>query len=114
MVHACKYPCVQRVDLSQLFHAETFRALADPTRVQLLALLMGRGGQANVSALAELVHVDTSVVSRHLRELARAGLLEVERRGRERWYRLRYDVLIEQFGELVHQLKALRDGKACC
>jgi DNA-binding transcriptional ArsR family regulator len=109
-----EYVDVKHVALDAAFNPELFRALAEPTRIQLLAVLMRANGEANVSALAEQLPVDTSVVSRHLRELVHAGVLEVERRGRERWYSLRYDSLIGHFAELVRQLTALRDGKACC
>ncbi len=105
---------MKRVALEATFNPELFRALGEPTRIQLLAVLMRLGGEANVSSMAEHLPVDTSVVSRHLKDLVQAGVLEVERRGRERWYRLRYDALIVHFGELVRQLTALRDGKACC
>lgn len=105
---------MRRVSLDTAFDPALFRALAEPTRIHLLAVLMRAGGEANVSQIAEHLPVDTSVVSRHLRDLVQAGVVEVERRGRERWYRLRYDSLIDHFRELVRQLEALRDGKACC
>lgn len=105
---------MRRIELDAAFDPSLFRALAEPTRIELLGVLMRAGGEANVSALAEQMPVDVSVVSRHLRELVQAGILEVERRGRERWYSLRYDHLIQHFGELVRQLRALRDGRACC
>lgn len=105
---------MRRVSLDSTFDPELFRALAEPTRIQILATLMRAGGEANVSSIAAGVPVDTSVVSRHLRELVQARIVDVERRGRERWYRLRYNPLIEHFREIVRQLEALRDGKACC
>tara|TARA_R110002073_G_scaffold208011_5_gene368439 strand:- start:23176 stop:23511 length:336 start_codon:yes stop_codon:yes gene_type:complete len=108
------YGDMKRVALDDAFNPELFRALAEPTRIQVLAVLMRAGGEANVSAIAEGLPVDTSVVSRHLRELVNAGILDVEKRGRERWYSLRYNSLIGHFAELVRQLTALRDGKACC
>ena len=91
-----------------------FRALAEPTRIQILSVLMRAGGEANVSAIAQEIPVDLSVVSRHLRELVGGGVLEAERQGRERWYRLRYEPMIRQFESLVEQLKSLRDGQGCC
>ncbi len=105
---------MKRVALQAAFRPELFRALAEPTRIELLAVLMRLGGEANVSSIAEHLTVDTSVVSRHLKELVLAEVLEVEKHGRERWYSLRYDGLIAHFSELVRQLSALRDGKACC
>jgi DNA-binding transcriptional ArsR family regulator len=105
---------MRRVALDSAFDPALFRALAEPTRIELLAVLMRAGGEANVSEIARSLPIDTSVVSRHLRELVRAGVLDAERRGRERWYRLRYDPLIDHFRELVRQLEAIRDGRACC
>jgi len=105
---------MRRLTLDTLFDPGLFRALAEPTRIRLLEILMRAGGEANVSAIAGQIDVDLSVVSRHLRELVRVGILEVERVGRERWYRLRHDVLIAHFRELTRQLEALRDGRACC
>ncbi|TXD37332.1 helix-turn-helix transcriptional regulator [Lujinxingia vulgaris] len=102
------------IDLSAAMPLQTFRALAEPTRIELLAMLMRAGGQANVGTLTDAMSVDGSVVSRHLRELHRAGLLDVERRGRERWYSINYDAFISQFSDLVRQFEALRDGKPCC
>ena len=93
---------------------DLFRALAEPTRIQILGELIRAGGSANVSGIAAQVDVDTSVVSRHLRELVRAGALDVERRGRERWYTLQLDHLIEHFSALTHQLQQLKAGLPCC
>ena len=105
---------MKRVLLTDIIDPAFFRAFGDPTRVSVVAELMRMGGEANVSSIADGMSVDLSVVSRHLKELVQVGALEVERRGRERWYRLRYDVLISHFAEITRQLRALRDGKACC
>ncbi len=105
---------VRQISLDAAFDPALFRALGEPTRIQLLASLMRLGGEANVTMMADTMPIDLSVVSRHLRELVQAGVLTVERRGRERWYALRYESLIGHFRELVRQLEALRDGRACC
>lgn len=91
-----------------------FKALAEPTRVDLLGALIAAGGSANVGTLAQGVVVDTSVVSRHLKELARAGVVTVERRGRERWYTLNLDACLHQVGRFSSFLENLRDGRPCC
>ena len=101
-------------DLPRILDPVLLRALAEPTRLELVGLLIARGGSANVGTLAEGVAVDTSVVSRHLAELARAGVLARERRGRERWYTLELDTLIAHFAEITRQLQAVRDGLPCC
>jgi DNA-binding transcriptional ArsR family regulator len=52
-----------------------FRALADPTRLALLEHLIGMGEQ-NVSELAEAFELSMPAISRHLKVLREAGLIE--------------------------------------
>src|SRR5436305_2739275 len=60
----------------------TFAALADPTRRAILARLAG--GEATVSELAEPFALSLPAVSKHLKVLQRAGLIE---QGREAQWR---------------------------
>ena len=60
----------------------TFSALADPTRRAILARLASGG--ASVTELAEPFAMTLPAVSKHLKVLQRAGLIE---RGRERQWR---------------------------
>lgn len=60
----------------------TFAALADPTRRSMLARLAQ--GPATVKALAEPFKISAPAISKHLRVLERAGLIE---RGREAQWR---------------------------
>ncbi len=65
---------------------EAFGALADPNRRRLLHLVGERPRRAG--ELAGEFPVSRPAISKHLRVLRDAGLLEVERRGRARIYRL--------------------------
>ncbi|QQE13677.1 winged helix-turn-helix transcriptional regulator [Planctomycetota bacterium] len=60
----------------------TFAALADPTRRSMLGRLME--GDCSVSELAEPYEMSMPAVSKHLRVLERAGLVEQQREGRVR------------------------------
>lgn len=60
----------------------TFAALADPTRRQILALLAD--GEKTVTQLAEPFNISQPAISKHLKVLERAGLIE---RGREAQWR---------------------------
>lgn len=60
----------------------TFAALADPTRRAMLARL--RQGEASVTELAEPFRMSLPAVSKHIKVLERAGLVE---RGREKQWR---------------------------
>lgn len=78
-----------------------FKALGDPTRFRIFTLLRGCCGPVAVGDSGEVRPVDgptvgevccsvtgaeqiTSTVSRHLRELELAGLITIERRGKNR------------------------------
>ena len=61
---------------------ETFFALSDPTRRQMLARLAN--GDMTVAELSEPFDVSAPAISKHLRVLERAGLLTRERQGRLR------------------------------
>jgi DNA-binding transcriptional ArsR family regulator len=70
-----------------------FGALAHETRRHLLLVLHARGGAMTAGALAQRFECTWPTVTRHLQRLREAGLLRVERRGRERWYTLDLDRL---------------------
>ncbi len=64
----------------------TFGALADSTRRGMLLQLIG--GEKNVSALVEAHDISQPAISKHLRVLERAGLIERRREGRQQMIRL--------------------------
>ncbi|HEV8353258.1 MAG TPA: metalloregulator ArsR/SmtB family transcription factor [bacterium] len=70
---------------------QTFAALADPTRRAILARLAG--GEASVTELAKPFDMTLPAISKHLRVLQRAGLIERSRRAQWRPCRLRADPL---------------------
>jgi DNA-binding transcriptional ArsR family regulator len=59
--------------------AETFRMLADPTRIKILWALLQ--GESSVTCLAELVGASATTVSQHLAKLRLAGLVRGRREG---------------------------------
>lgn len=65
--------------------AETFRMLADPTRIKLLWALLQ--GESSVSCLADLAGVTPTSVSQHLAKLRLAGLVKGRREGTFIYYR---------------------------
>lgn len=69
-------------------YAGWFRALADPTRVQIVNLLAEAGGPMTVGQIVEQVSVGQSTVSAHLKVLAGVGFVLVEPRGTARLYRV--------------------------
>jgi DNA-binding transcriptional ArsR family regulator len=103
--------------------SDTFQALADPTRRAILARLTL--GRASVTELAEPFRMSGPAVSKHLRVLERAGLIE---RGREaQWrpcrltagplkdaadwledYRRFWDESLDRLGDYLKELQAER------
>jgi len=73
--------------------ASTFEVLAEPRRREILDLL--RDGERPVSELVDRLPLSQPTVSKHLRALRAAGLVEVRRDAQRRWYRLRLEPLVE-------------------
>ncbi|SEF31528.1 DNA-binding transcriptional regulator, ArsR family [Amycolatopsis pretoriensis] len=69
-------------------YAGWFRALADPTRVQILNLLASSGAPMTVGQIVEQVDVGQSTVSAHLKVLTEARFVLAEPRGTARLYRV--------------------------
>lgn len=67
--------------------------IAEPTRRRILDAV--RGGERSVTELVDAVGMHQPGVSRHLKVLRDAGLVEVRRDGQRRLYRLRVEPLRE-------------------
>lgn len=69
--------------------ARLLKAVADPARLQLLALIRSYANcEACVCDLTAEVGLSQATVSHHLRVLADAGLVVAEKRGYWTWYSL--------------------------
>ncbi len=73
--------------------ATTFEVLAEPRRREILDLL--RAGERPVGELVEQLALSQPAVSKHLKILRDAGLVEVRQDAQRRWYRLRPAPLLE-------------------
>ena len=74
--------------------AAVAKALADPVRVQLLDAIRQRDEVCQCD-LHPLFDLSQPTISHHLRKLADAGLIRVERRGRWAYYSTDHDALKE-------------------
>ena len=72
---------------------ETFAALAEPNRFQIVELL--RTGPHAVNDIGDRLRLNQPQVSKHLRVLKEAGLVAVEPRRQQRLYELRPEPLRE-------------------
>jgi DNA-binding transcriptional ArsR family regulator len=73
--------------------ATTFDVLAEPTRRRILDLLRERSRP--VGELVDLLGLSQPGVSKHLRVLREADLVQVRREAQRRWYELRPERLAE-------------------
>jgi DNA-binding transcriptional ArsR family regulator len=73
--------------------ASIFEVLAEPSRREILDLL--RTGERPVGDLVERLRLTQPTVSKHLKVLRGAGLVEVRQDAQRRWYRLRLEPLAE-------------------
>jgi DNA-binding transcriptional ArsR family regulator len=97
-----------------------FFAISDPTRRQILDLLLA--SERSVNDLVRPFRISQPAISQHLRILREAGLVQVRRLGRERRYRLRgarlravYDWVSHYecfWNEKLHALSAYLDEEA--
>src|SRR3972149_2888605 len=75
--------------------AELFRSLSDTSRVRILSALIG--GEKNVSALAEAAGISESAVSHHMRGLRQMRLVRSRKQGREVFYCLHDENIVDLF-----------------
>lgn len=88
------YPCCYVTDwVRSCFMDAVLQALADPSRRTVLEIL--RDHPATAGELAEALPIARPGVSRHLRVLRQAGLVEVRQEAQRRIYTLRPQALAE-------------------
>ena len=89
-----------------------FGALAHEQRRHILLTLKFRGGEMTAGAIADRFHCAWPTTTRHLRILKKAGLVTVEKRGRERVYRLDSARLLSVAGDWLHWFRTTDRGGA--
>jgi len=91
---------------------ETLKALADPCRLRLVAVLSR--GEFTVQELTSILAMGQSRISRHLKILTDAGILSVQRQGTWAYYRLGGDNAFfdDLWPVMERRLDALPERKA--
>lgn len=87
---------------------QAYSALADATRRQILERLSER--DLTAGALAEPLEISRPAVSRHLRVLREAELVTVRIDGRERWFSINPDGVVDADLWLDELRRAWRDS----
>ena len=86
----------------------SFEVIAEPNRRRILELL--REGERPVGELVGQLKVSQPAVSKHLRILRQAGLVEVRSERQRRLYRVRSEPLREMY-EWLHQYRRLWESR---
>jgi len=92
-------------DLVKALDSKIFKALIDPTRIQILKFLM-LNGRADITTIANHFPQDRSVISRHLHMMEEAGLLIAEKKTRHRFYSINGKTFLHEFETIVIKLRA--------
>ena len=87
---------------------QTFSALAEPNRLAIVELL--RRGPQPVGAIGESLQLYQAQVSKHLRVLRDAGLVEVQPRAQQRVYALRQEPM-RDLDAWLERFRALWDER---
>lgn len=82
--------------------ADLLKALGEYNRLSLVYELCQCKQPQNAMCLCECCSVDSSVASRHLKVLAQEGVVQIQKKGRERIYSLNRS-------EVAHKLRELAD-----
>jgi ArsR family transcriptional regulator, cadmium/lead-responsive transcriptional repressor len=90
---------------------ELWEAVADPSRRKVLDLILAHG-QATPTALAAELPFTRQAVAKHLAVLARAGLVEGRRQGREVYYSIRPEQLDAAARAMAHAAQAMAAAAA--
>ena len=78
------------------------KALAEPRRLQLLQQIGRTSGPTTCTALRRVHPITPPTLSHHLKELETAGLVHIERRGKQKCVTLNRDVLDAYLDRLRH------------
>ena len=87
---------------------ETFAALAEPNRFHIVELL--RSGPRAVNDIGDRLRLAQPQVSKHLRVLKEAGLVDVQPRAQQRLYELRAQPL-RQMHDWLERYRQLWDAR---
>jgi DNA-binding transcriptional ArsR family regulator len=87
---------------------ETFAALAEPNRFRIVELL--RSGARTVNEIGVRLSLNQPQVSKHLRVLKDAGMVEVEPRAQQRVYELRAQPL-RQLHDWLERYREVWDAR---
>jgi DNA-binding transcriptional ArsR family regulator len=97
--------------LVEVLDSAFLRALAEPSRLEILKVLLERG-PSDVGMIAARVPQERSVVSRHLKVLLDAGIVASARRGRHRVFAVDGQAILARFERILAFARSV--AASCC
>lgn len=70
-----------------------FKALADPTRLDMVRTLVAGGGQSSCGKVSSCSSLSQPAMSHHFGKLVEAGVLIEHKDGTQKYYQVNYDLL---------------------
>lgn len=99
-----KFPAQCQTSLAEALRPELFKAMSDPVRISIIAMLATQKEPSTVSQIAAHCGIDFSGVSRHLKILYNAEIVTMRKEGRTSLYRLKTHELVETLQGLAKSL----------
>ena len=87
---------------------DTFQAIADPTRRQIISMLAHQS--LNLNAVADNFEVSRPAISKHIKILTQCGLITIKQQGRERYCQANLQSL-NQVANWVEQYRVFWNDK---
>jgi ArsR family transcriptional regulator, arsenate/arsenite/antimonite-responsive transcriptional repressor len=103
-------PRVCCAEISSLFDPVLFKALSDPNRIAILASLAICDEEQSVSRIAEQFELNFSVVSRHLKIMRDAQVLNARKNGKEVLYLVNANKLADVLKRMAAALETCCGG----
>lgn len=87
---------------------DVFQAIADPTRREIIHLIANQ--PLNLNAIAENFDMSRPAISQHMKVLIECGLINVTKKGRERYCEAKLDKL-DEVAQWVEQYRLIWQQK---
>jgi len=87
---------------------DTFQAIADPTRREILSMISRQ--PLNVNSVAENFDVSRTAIYKHLKILSECGLVVIKKQGRERYCEAKLEKLSE-VSDWIEQYRKFWEAK---
>ncbi len=98
-----KFNCCPSLDRNDA--PKFFKALGDSNRIAILTWLAEKSQPTNVNEISACCDVDLSVISRHLKTMKEAGVLDSAKQGKEVLYSVKSNELAEKLRSIADYLE---------